>query len=202
MKSLDKLFDLMITEFAEPHEEEPNSCCHEWIPTDEWYECRQCHRIQPIFIDAIDAPLQSTYIFLKYQPLTHMKSRLSQLQGKESKQIPNDILDLCRDCKNYKDVLKVLKLNKKATFYKHKIKILTELGHIIPLLTATEEQKIIDIFKQRFPMRQANNSIPYQFILFKILSLIDREDFHPFIELTKNKTKIKKYETIFSQLKL
>jgi hypothetical protein len=173
-------------------------CLHEFIPTDEWYECRHCSRIQPILIDSIDAPNQSTYIFLAYQPLTHMKSRLSQLQGKEGKQIPDNILDLCRECKNYKEVLKVLKTNKKPTFYKHKIKILTELGVSVPLLTATEEQKIIDIFKQRFPMRQANNSIPYQFILFKILSLINREDLHPFIELTRNKSKIKKYETIFS----
>ena len=210
---MNKIFDLMIAEFKEEgrspsgpdgqdHLKEPCGCCHEFIPTDEWYECRHCSRIQPILIDSIDAPLQSTYIFLAYQPLTHMKSRLSQLQGKEGKQIPENILDLCRECKNYKEVLKVLKTNKKPTFYKHKIKILTELGHAIPLLTATEEQKIIDIFKQRFPMRQANNSIPYQFILFKILSLINREDLHPFIELTKNKTKIKKYETIFSQLKL
>jgi len=208
MKSLNKWFDIMKEEFtyAVPCEEEPKEkpcgCCHEFIPTDEWYECRHCHRIQPIFIDAIDAPLQSTYIFLKYAPLTHFKSRLSQLQGKENKQIPHDIIDLCRECKNYKEVLKVLKMNKKPKYYQNRIKILTELGVSVPLLTANEEQKIIEIFKQRFPMRQANNSIPYQFILFKILSLINREDLHPFIDLTKNKTKIKKYETIFSQLKL
>jgi hypothetical protein len=66
MKSLDKWFDIMKEEFAEPIKEEPQECCHEWIPTDEWYECRHCHRIQTIFIDAIDAPLQSTYIFLKF----------------------------------------------------------------------------------------------------------------------------------------
>lgn len=213
--NMNRLFDLFKEEFAyavpcaeEPNggtkgsEEEQEECCHEFVHTDEWYECRHCHRIQPIFIDSIDAPLQSTYIFLKYQPLTHFKSRLSQLQGKENKQIPKDILDLCRECKHFKDVLKVLKTNKKPTFYKHKIKILTELGIYVPLLTANEEQKIIEIFKQRFPMKQAKNSIPYQYVLFKILSLINREDLHPFIELTKNKTKLKKYETIFSQLKL
>ena len=199
--NMNKIFDLMISEFAEEPKEESKKCCHEWVPTCEFYECRHCHRIQPILIDSIDAPLQSTYIFLKYAPLTHFKSRLSQLQGKENKQIPNDIIDLCRECKNYKEVLKVLKINKKPKYYQNRIKILTELGISIPLLTATEEQKVIDIFKQRFPMRQANNSIPYQFILFKILSLINREDLHPFIELTKNKTKLKKYETIFNSLK-
>jgi hypothetical protein len=198
---MNKIFDLMISEFKEEPKEELQGCYHEWIPTCEWYECRHCSRIQPILIDSIDAPSQSTYIFLKYAPLTHFKSRLSQLQGKESKKIPENIIDLCRECKNYKDILKVLKLNKKPTFYKHKIKLLTELGVSVPLLTATEEQKVIDIFKQRFPLRQANNSIPYQFILFKILSLINREDLHPFIELTRNKTKLKKYETIFNSLK-
>lgn len=201
MKSLDQLFDLFRDEFKEPEIEEPEKCHHEWIQTEDWFECRCCSRIQTIFVDSIDAPSQSTYIFLKYQPLTHFKSRLSQLQGKENKQIPEDILDLCCECKNYKDVLKVLKTNKKPTFYKHKIKILNELGRSIPRLTVPEEQKIIEIFKQRFPMRQNKNSIPYQYILFKILSLIKREDLHPFIELTKNKTKLKKYELIFSQLK-
>lgn len=204
--NMNKLFDLFKEEYVVPCKEEPNICCivaggqnpqHEWIHTDEWYECRHCHRIQPIFIDAIDAPLQSTYIFLKYQPLTHFKSRLSQLQGKENKQIPIDILELCRDCNHYKEVLKVLKSNKKPQYYKHKIKILNELGRPIPSLSVPEEQKIIEIFKQRFPMKQKKNSIPYQFILFKILSLIKREDLHPYIELTKNKTKLKKYETIF-----
>jgi hypothetical protein len=195
--NMNRLFDLFKEEFAEPITEEANECHHDWVHTDEWYECRHCHRIQPIFIDAIDAPLQSTYIFLKYQPLTHFKSRLSQLQGKENKQIPKDIIDLCYDCNNYKDVLKVLKLNRKPTFYKHKIKILNELGRPIPSLSVPEEQKIIEIFKQRFPMKQKKNSIPYQFILFKILSLIKREDLHPYIELTKNKTKLNKYDTIF-----
>jgi hypothetical protein len=209
MKSLDKWFDIMKEEFAEPIKQTQTDCCvvaggqnpqHEWIHTDEWYECRHCHRIQTFFVDSIDAPLQSTYIFLKYQPLTHFKSRLSQLQGKESKKIPHDIIELCKGCKNYKDVLKVLKTNKKPTFYKHRIKILNELGQRIPSLTVHEEQKIIEIFKQRFPMKQDKNSIPYQFVLFKILSLIKREDLHPFIELTKNKTKLKKYESIWNKI--
>jgi len=208
--NMNKIFDLMIAEFKEPEKEEPCRCCvncstssdcHDFVETDEWFECRNCHKIEMGFVNSIDAPSQSTYIFLAYQPLTHFKSRLSQLQGKEGKQIPQEILNLCHDCKNYKDILKVLKLNKKPTFYKHKIKILSELGVSVPLLTANEEQKIIEIFKQRFPMRQAKNSIPYQYVLFKILSLINREDLHPFIELTKNKTKLKKYETIFNSLK-
>lgn len=199
---MNQLFDLFRDEYAVPYAyavpcKELPICQHEWIQTEEWFECRGCHHIQTIFVDSIDAPSQSTYIFLKYQPLTHFKSRLSQLQGKENKQIPENILVLCRECKNYKDVLKVLKTHKKPTFYKHKIKILNELGRPIPHLTIPEEQKIVEIFKQRFPMKQNKNSIPYQFVLFKILSLIKREDLHPFIELTKNKTKLKKYETIF-----
>ena len=201
MKNMNQLFDLFRNEFPEPIKEEPIICHHDWVQTEEWFECRCCHRIQPILVDSIDAPSQSTYIFLKYQPLTHFKSRLSQLQGKENKQIPEDILELCCECKNYKDVLKVLKANKKPQYYKHKIKILNELGRPIPSISVPEEQKIIEIFKQRFPMKQNKNSIPYQFVLFKILSLIKREDLHPFIELTKNKTKLKKYELIFSQLK-
>jgi hypothetical protein len=199
---MNQLFDLFRNEFPEPIKEESSKCDHEWVHTDEWYECRHCHRIEQIFIDAIDAPLQSTYIFLKYQPLTHFKSRLLQLQGKESKKIPEDIIELCCECKNHKEVLKVLKANKKPKYYQNRIKILNELGRPIPRLTIPEEQKIIEIFKQRFPMRQNKNSIPYQYVLFKILSLIKREDLHPFIELTRNKTKLKKYDIIFSQLKL
>jgi hypothetical protein len=197
MKSLNKWFDIMKEEFKEEINE-PKECQHEWVQTDEWYECRHCHRIQTILIDSIEAPSQSSYIFLAYQPLTHLKSRLAQLQGKENKDIPYEIIELCRGCNTYKDVLKILKSNKKPQYYKHKIKILNELGQPIPSLTSNEEQKIIDIFKQRFPLRQAKNSIPYQFILFKILSLIKREDLHPFIDLTKNKTKLKKYEMIFT----
>ena len=205
MKSINKWFDIMKEEFTyavpceEPEKQEPQQCHHDFVQTDEWFECRHCHKIQMIFIDSIDAPSQSTYIFLKYQPLTHMKSRLSQLQGKEGKDIPAEIIDLCRDCKDYKEVLKVLKTHKKPQYYKHKIKILNELGQPIPSLSVNEEQKIIDIFKARFPLNQAKNSIPYQYIMFKILSLIKREDLHQYIDLTKNKTKIKKYDAIWNK---
>jgi hypothetical protein len=204
---MNRLFDIMKEEFAEPIKQNQTDCCivaggqHEWVHTDECYVCRQCYQIQTLFVVSIDAPSYSNFICVAYQPLTHFKSRLYQLQGKENKQIPRDIIELCNGCNNYKDVLNVLKTHKKPQYYKHKIKILTELGISVPLLTANEEQQIIDIFKQKFPMKQANNSIPYQFILCKILSLIHREDLYPFIELTKNKSKLKKYETIFSQLK-
>ena len=193
---MNRLFEFMKEEFAEP-KEELEECYHEWVRTDECYVCRHCHQIQTLFVVSINAPTYSTFISLKYQPLTHFKSRLAQLQGKENKQIPQSILDLCRECTNYKDVLNVLKSNKKPQYYKHKIKILNEIGSPIPSLSGEEELQIIDIFKLKFPMKQNKNSISYQFILYRILSLIKREDLHPFIELTKNKTKLKKYETIF-----
>ena len=40
MKSLDKWFDIMKEEFKGEPVEELHECQHDWVHTDEWYECR------------------------------------------------------------------------------------------------------------------------------------------------------------------
>lgn len=172
-------------------------CCCELVRTDDWYECRFCHVIEPLFVESVNSPSQTYFINLAYTPVTHFKATIHQLQGKQNKEIPQSILELCKDCTTIADIQNQLRVHQKPTFYKHKMKIANLLGLTIPKLSLSEELQCIDIFKQRFPMKQNKNNIPYQFVLYKLMELIQRKDIQVYLELTKNKTKLKRYETIW-----
>lgn len=177
------------------------TCCDQYdrVRLDDWYECRHCHVIEPLFVESVNASSQSYYINMAYTPLTHFKSRLSQLLGKENKVLPKHILELCKTCKTISEIQNVLQENHLPKYYKHKMKIAQTIGLKIPELTKAEEEQLISIFKSKFPMAQNKNSIPYQFILFQLMILIQREDIHPYLEITKDKKKLAKYLQIWSR---
>ena len=177
------------------------ACCSnkELVRTDDWYECRHCHTIEPLFVEAVDASSQSYYINLAYTPVTHFKSRLAQLQGKENKLIPRDILDLCKDCKTISEIQNVLQEHQQPKFYKHKMKIANTLGITIPELSKAEEDQVLSIFRTKFPMTQNKNHIPYQFMLYQLMILIHREDIQPYLDITKDKKKLSKYLHIWDR---
>jgi len=178
---------------------ERSSIC-ELVRTDDWYECRHCHVIQPLFVEAVNASSQSYYINMAYTPVTHFKSRLAQLQGKENKILPDHVLEKCKDCKTIVEIQKVLQEQHLPKYYKHKMKIAQSIGLVIPSLTRDEEDQILSIFRNKFPMVQTKNHIPYQYMLYKLMTLIGRKDVHPYLEITKDKKKLQRYHDIWSRV--
>jgi hypothetical protein len=132
-----------------------------------------------------------------YTPITHFKARLYQLQGKQIIAIPKSILEECKSCTTFQEVLEVLKNIKNPKMYKHVFKICSLIGLPIPFLTYEEEEQSLTIFRQKIPLKTNSNNIPYQFILYKIMELIGRHDILPYLQITKNKTKLRKYNDIF-----
>jgi hypothetical protein len=173
-------------------------CDHDWGFDTDYYVCRNCHRISTIYIDSIETSFTSQIIYVPYTPITHFKAKLQQLQGKENADIPEEIIEKCRGCKNQKDVLSILKSLKKPKFYKNLMKICNILKIKVPHFSFEEETKILSIFKQKLPLKMQSNNISYNFILYKIIQMIGRHDVLPFIQITKNKQKLKRYETIFN----
>jgi hypothetical protein len=172
-------------------------CTHDFVETPEYYVCCHCFEISTIFVHSIDMPISTVITSLPYTPITHFKARLYQLQGKQVMVIPPFILDQCASCRTFKEILDLLKSIKMAKYYKHVFKICSILGLPIPFLSYEEEEQAITIFKQKIPLKTQHNNIPYQFILYKIMELLNRTDILPYLQISKNKTKLKKYECIF-----
>ena len=176
------------------------NCVHDFVETPEFYVCRHCFEISTIFVHAIDMPMTTVITSVPYTPITHFKSKLFALQGKQVVSIPDSILEPCKSCKTYQEVLGILKDLKKPKMYKHVFKICSLLGLPIPFLTYEQEQQAVSIFKQRIPLCSSHNSIPYNYILYKIMQLIHRDDVLPYLQISKNKTKLKKYEEVFFKI--
>jgi len=172
-------------------------CKHDFVQTPEFYVCCHCFEISPIFVHAVDMALTTVITSVPYTPITHFKARLYQLQGKQIISIPKSILEECKSCTTFQEVLEVLKNIKNPKMYKHVFKICSLIGLPIPFLTYEEEEQSLTIFRQKIPLSSSHNSIPYNFILYKILQLIGRNDVLPYLQITKNKTKLRKYESIF-----
>jgi hypothetical protein len=172
-------------------------CQHDFVQTPEFYVCRHCFEISPIFVHAVDSPMTTVITSVPYTPITHFKARLYQLQGKQVIQIPDSILEHCKSCTTFQEVLEILKNIKKPKYYKHLFKICSLLELPVPFLTYEEEEQALMVFKQKIPLKSNNNNIPYQFILYKIMQLIGRDDILPYLQISKNKTKLRKYNDIF-----
>jgi len=72
------------------------------------------------------------------------------------------------------------------------------LGNLVPVFSKTEDEQIISIFKQKYPKVKVKNNIPYNYVLYRIMKMINRLDVLPFLEITQNKKLLKKYDEIFN----
>jgi len=191
---MNNIFDLFEKEYPRFIQEEPIHIC-ELVWTHEYYVCRECHRIQVLLVDSVE--INTTFVNNIYKPITHFKTKLTQLQAKEIKKIPQNVLDVCRDCDS-STILNVLKLTKNSKYYKHKILILSLLGKPVPIFSKTEDEKILSIFKQKYPKVKVKNNIPYNYVLYRIMMMMNRLDVLPFLDITKNKKLLKRYDEIFN----
>jgi len=145
-------------------------------------------------------PTTTVITSVPYTPITHFKAKLYQLQGKQVITIPESILEECKSCTTFQEVLGILRNIKKPKMYKHVFKICILIGLPVPFLTYEEEEQALTIFRQKIPLSSLHNSIPYNFIFYKIMQLIERDDILPYLQITKNKTKLRKYESIFFKI--
>jgi len=197
---MDKLFDLIKDcsikdcSIKDCSIKEPSHKC-DLVATPEYYVCRECFRIEIIYVNPYQT--NTTVINHIYKPITHFKTKLTQLQHNEIKIIPQSVLDICKDC-TIDTILHVLKKSHNSKFYKHKILILSLLGQPVPIISKLEEEQIISIFKQKYPKVKVKNNIPYTYVLYRIMMIINRSDIFPYLDITKNTKLLQKYDEIFN----
>ena len=144
--------------------------------------------------------------FYAYKKINHFKEILAQFQGKETTQIPEDVIDqihlqikkerICLDALTHhktKEILKKLGFNK---YYEHIAFIKNKLGIKPPVFTPELEETLCNLFMEtQAPYAKTCpdyrvNFLNYYYVLFKFCELLGEEQFLDSIPRLKDREKL------------
>lgn len=167
------------------------------IAHDGYVWCMECNTIEYIIIDHDkpsykDPPKEVSYF--AYKRINHLQEWLSQVQGKETTEIPEEIYDKIlyeikkQRISNMADLTQaklrsILKKMKENKYYEHTAHILNRLNGMPAMHMPPElEERIRSMFKQiqtpflKHAPSQRKNFLSYSYVLRKLVQLLDRED--------------------------
>jgi len=144
--------------------------------------------------------------FYAYKKINHFKEILAQFQGKETTQIPNEVIELIElqikkerigleQLTHYKtkDILKKLGFNK---YYEHIAFIKNKLGIKPPVFRPELEDTLCNLFMEiQSPYAKTCpdyrvNFLNYYYVLFKFCELLEENDYLNDIPLLKDREKL------------
>jgi len=209
-EEIDRIFKQFTEEEIQeiPYDNSSDKCCVEedlCDTGDGYLLCRNCKCIKPIIVDMNYYQVRDTHTLTKVRYTTELyfKERLEQLQGKQSTQIPIEIMEIVKDCETINDIKNTLKKNKKSSYYKHIYSIANKKLIKVPYLNKNEEEQIIFLFNiVSKHLKNDINVLSYNFIMYKLLQHIKRDDLLGFIPQVKNKKKLLSYEQKYLSLNL
>jgi hypothetical protein len=152
-----------------------------------------------------------------YKRQNHLSEWISQFQGKESTDIPDEVVDGLRaefkkariSSTNEITAPKVRALLKKlnfSKFYEHVPHIMKILGVMPPQMSSDLEDKIRQMFLQcQEPFRKhcpswRKNMMSYSFLLHKFCQLLGEDEYLPSFTLLKSRGKLKLHDQIWSKM--
>lgn len=183
--------------------------------------CNECNIVEHIIVDHDrpsykDPPREVTYF--SYKRVNHFNEWISQIQGKETTDIPEEVYDnILLEIKKQKitnmasltpakvkEILKKLKNNK---YYEHVPHIINKLNglpapHFYPEL----ENKLRMMFRQIQPLflkyapSSRKNFLSYSYVLHKFVQLLGKDEYLPYFPLLKNREKLHHQEMIWKKI--
>ena len=153
-----------------------------------------------------------------YKRINHFNEWLSQIQGKESTEIPDDVFDsIIIEIKKekitdprkltydkMKEILKKLKSNK---YYEHIAYIINKINGLPPPHFPPEiEEKLRSMFKEiqgpflKHCPKHRKNFLSYSYVLFKFCELLELDAFLKHFPLLKSRDKLHQQDLIFKQI--
>ena len=141
-----------------------------------------------------------------YEKMIHFKEVLDRFQGRERRDIPEDILSMVREkmpfetMKQLKRILRNLKL---TPYIPHAPLIMyLTVGRELPYIPRATEDKIKMCFRQAvgsfLKLKKARkNFISYHFVLYKLLQLYDQQALLPEVHVIKNRLRLIEHERIW-----
>jgi hypothetical protein len=183
--------------------------------------CKFCHTVEYIIVDHEkpsykDPPKDATYF--AYKRINHFNEWLSQVQGKETTEIPDEVYDLILlelkkqkinnmatlTRKKIKEILKKLRINK---FYEHCSHIIGRLNGIpSPHFPPELEERLRHMFCMiQVPFLKHSpawrkNFLSYSFVLHKMCQLLDRDEYLECFSLLKARDKLALQDSTWSKI--
>jgi hypothetical protein len=154
--------------------------------------------------------------FYAYKKINHFKEILAQFQGKETTQIPSEVIDNLNHqikkeriecCKltyyKTKELLKKLGYNK---YYEHINFIKDKLGIKPPIISQELEETLCNFFMEiQYPYAKhcpdyRVNFLHYYYVLYKLFELLDETQYLPEIPMLKDREKLIEQDTIWKKI--
>jgi len=154
--------------------------------------------------------------FYAYKKINHFKEILAQFQGKETTQIPAEVIDNlnhqikkerieCSKLTYYKtkELLKKLGYNK---YYEHINFIKDKLGIKPPIISQELEETLCNFFMEiQYPYAKhcpdyRVNFLHYYYVLYKLFELLDETQYLPEIPMLKDREKLIEQDTIWKKI--
>lgn len=183
--------------------------------------CNDCHVVDHAVLDHDrpsykDPPKEISYF--AYKRINHFQEWISQIQGKETTEIPEQLYDrILVEIKKQKitnmatitrakirEILKTLKANK---FYEHGPHIVQKLnglpsphfGHELEETLRAMFRQIQPLFLKYAPSRR-KNFLSYSYVLHKFVQLLERDEFLPYFPLLKSREKLHAQDMIWKKM--
>lgn len=184
------------------------------------FNCLNCGLCRNVIIDTDkqnhkEPPKEMTSF--SYRRINHLNEILSQIQGKETTDIPKEIYDeIYRELRKerFTDISKlttdklknVLKKIGRSKYYEHIPYMVIQMGGIPPPVISPEVEEIIrDIFlKMQHPFnncdKERTNFLTYTGVLYKIFELLDMDHYLKNFKFLKDDKKQYYQEQIWKQI--
>jgi hypothetical protein len=182
--------------------------------------CKKCGLSEPILITVekpnYKEPSQDSGTYA-YKRINHLTEILSQLQAKETTDIPSKVFEnILRELKKRKidkydlDIFKLRRILKKLNYrkyYEHVPYILQIInGKEPPKFSRTDEMKIKKMFRDIqkpfaiFCPKNRKNFLNYSYVLHKFCELLDLDENINYFPLLKNNAKLLQHDKIWKNI--
>ena len=183
--------------------------------------CQKCGVQEYIFIDC-DKPSYreppKEIAYFAYKRINHFNEHISQFQGKESTEIPDEIYEhIKKEIKKeritdltiikpdkIREILKKLDLNK---YYEHIPHIINHINGIPPPnITKSQEETLRVMFKEiqipfmKYCPPERQNFLSYTYVLHKFCELLELDNLLPCFPLLKSREKLQEQDAIWEKI--
>jgi len=189
--------------------------------SDGYYVCEKCAATENMIIATekpnYKEPVQDTGTYA-YKRINHFTEILSQLQGKESTTIPNEIIENIlwelKKTKKNKNDLDIFELKKILKKLGYRTKYYEHISHILQLINGKEPPKFTrdteatlkkmfkDIQKpfSLFCPKNRKNFLNYSYVLHKFCELLELDSYLDYFPLLKNPDKSRQHDKIWKKI--
>jgi hypothetical protein len=184
------------------------------------FVCQDCGNVEPLLIESEKRNYRdqtqdnNTYA---YKRSNHLNELLSQIQAKESTEIPLEVYDkIIKEIRKRKirkddiDIFKMRRILKKLELYKY----YEHVSHIIykingrkpPVFSREIEEKVRQMFRdiqkpfEMFCPSYRKNFLSYSYVLHKFFELLELDEYLVYFPLLKNNKKLKQQDRIWEKI--